>query len=148
MLGTCSTKNGSSLRIISSFPENITSLHQNEIFTKYYECIAYFADDNLYYNQMKYLLYFILVFNVRNDKKHMLFFFNFKYMIYKNRHTFLRGLLRFEKSQQILNITYNKKDKYTITFMQHFTREKSYTGIVIPSSTIYKFIFSKYFVCV
>ena len=72
----------------------------------------------------------------------------FKYTIYKNRHTFLRGLLRFEKSQQILNITYNKKDKYTITFMQHFTREKSYTGIVIPSSTIYKFIFCKYFVCV
>ena len=71
-----------------------------------------------------------------------------KYMIYKNRHTFLRGLLRFEKSQQILNITYNKKDKYTILFMQHFTREKSYTGIVIPSSTIYKFIFCKYFVCV
>ena len=38
--------------------------------------IAYFADDNLYYNQMKYLLYFILVFNVRNDNKHMLYFFN------------------------------------------------------------------------
>ena len=32
--------------------------------------------------------------------------------------------------------------------MQHFTREKSHTGIVIPSSTIYNFIFCKYFVCV